>query len=351
MARWALWLVAALAFYALIPHPAYFDARYGVTQLYDGTAHNPFARRALAPALIRAGVALVPAPIRSRIDARVAPIARERGGRAEHGTVIAVSALLTVASMTVFFALLAQGLTALGVTMPAAAGASILVLPLLHVFTNFSVFAYDHLVLALFAAATLRLWLRGPADRGFDGLVLVAAFAKETALLLPLAALATEPRLGREGLWRFARRTAVVTLVQGALLWSVAGRPGEVVELHLRENLAIATQLSSWFATEAFEKTVFLPRGLAWPRPVGFHLGVWGPIVALAVVGAGRERSLGRATLAMALPLAALQFSFGVFNEVRNFYEVFPSLVWLSAAGMCRLLGRPTRPRSAAGSA
>lgn len=214
-----------------------------------------------------------------------------------------------------------------------------LCIPLLHVFTNFSVFAYDHLVLALFAGATLRLWQRGPADRGFDALLFVAAFAKETAILLPLAALATESRLGRQAGVRFARRIAVVAVIQGVLIWSVADRPGEIVELHLRENWATATQLQSWLSTEGFDRTVAFPGGLPVHRPVGFHLGVWAPLFVLAFLGSRREPRLGRALLVMALPLAALQFSFGVFNEVRNFYEVLPALLWLAAAGGLRVLG------------
>jgi hypothetical protein len=347
----ALWLLASVVWYALVPHPAYFDRRYGITSFHDGTAHNPFARRALAPALIEAGMALLPDALRGRIDARLAPITSARGGRLEHGSVIAVSACLTIVSLVAFLALLAAGFAALGVGATPATWLATLAVPLLHVFTNFSVFAYDQLVLALFAAATLRLWRRGARDRGFDALVAVAALAKETAVLLPLAALAVDDAPLSRRLGRFAARAGVVAAIQAALAWSVADRPGELVEMHLADNLRVVSQLSSWLVFEPFEHTVAFPGGLPIARPVGLNLLVWLPLVALAVHGGRSEPRLARALLAMALPLVALQFSFGVFNEIRNFYELLPALLWLACAGALRRSAASRASASAANGA
>ncbi len=339
-----LWSVAAVAFYGLVPHPAYFDARYGVTQFYDGAAANPFARRALAPALVRAGVAIVPRSVRAAIDARLAPITSSRGGRPEHGTVIAVSAALTIASIVAFLAVLTAGIRALGAGFGAAVLSSLLAVPILHVFTNFSVFVYDHFVLALFAATTLRLWRSGARDRAVDVWIAVTALAKETAILLPIAAFAVDDGPLRERAVRLARRGAIVVALQALLAWSVSDRPGALVEVHVRENLALAAHASSWFVFEPFDRTVLLPNGLPFGRPVGLNLLVWLPIAALGVVGARREPRLGRMLAVMAVPLVALQFAFGVFNEVRNFYELLPALLWLAAAGVLAIAARDQAP-------
>jgi len=336
----ALWLLAATAFYALVPHPAFFNPRYGVVRFYDHTARNPFARRVLAGELIRIGVAAIPGPIRAVIDERLLPVTQPRGGRPEHGTVIFVAAGLTVLSLAVFLGLLALGIRTLGVSPWLAVGLSLLGVPLLHVFTNFQVFAYDHLVLALFAAASLCLWRRGAGNGILDVLIAVAAVAKETAVLLTIAALAVDDGPITQRLGRFVRRVAIVALIQTGLVLMVSDRPGFPVEEHIRENWVLVTQWRNWFAFQPFESTVLFPGGLPFGRPVGFNLFVWVPLFALAMRGARREWRLARALVVMAIPLVPLQLMFGMFNEVRDLYELLPALLWLAVAGAMPAEGR-----------
>jgi hypothetical protein len=337
VARIVVPLVLAVSSYAIVQRPGFFAPRYGVVEFMQGTAHNPFARRALAPWLVQASVALIPAPVQARIDAVVEARTRARPATprlaAGYGTGLLVSVGWSILELAVFFHLVSR-LAALALGAWASLGFAAATALLWTAFGQYSVFIYDPLVMALWAGATLAVVRERP--RVVDALVLACALTKETAIALPLAAWFVAPprRRGR----RFALRTAVVVLVQAALVFIFRHRAGDVVETHWSENLGLASRLELWFQFEPYETTVAFPRGLAIARPVGFNLLLWVPLVIVAAVGwrdAKRPVRWATATLvALALPL---QVTICMLHEIRDLYEVFPWLLWLIALGLARI--------------
>ncbi len=330
----ALYLVAAIVLtFSFVRPPAGLgsNSRAPFGQMVDGTAHLPFANRALVPALVRAIDGAVSEEARARLDATL---------HDEHVVVRTLDQVAPawtrerlvqyLACLGILYASLVGFLYALrylwtgAVKAPPFTGAMV---PLLAVaalppfFDTYASYMYDFPALLLF---TLGLGLL--VRRRFVPFLLLYAVGclnKETTVLLTLVfALYFLVRndLGRR---RFAlllvAQVAIFVGVKLGLALRFSDNPGGVVEFRLFRNL------------------VRLPR-----YPLGSLYGGLA-LVAVFVWQWRRIPLFLRCAIVPLAPLIVLTFFLGYFDEIRDYYEALPALLLALAFLLCRLAGLEVR--------
>jgi hypothetical protein len=286
-----------------------------------GTAWRPYVKRVLVPLAVRGTDALLPAAVRSGIEAQVRlhPILTRRlGWQSEHASWYVLVFMLHGLSLFGFalaFRRLARRTFELdGVTASLAAAGALALLPIHFGYQNF---VYDFPDLALF---TLGLAFIAAGERTrFYLLWPLGLLNKETfVLLVPLFALRERERLPRGGLLAHAGvQLALAAGVWLALGWTFRHNPGAPLEWQLPHNL-----------THHPSTRQLLHDLVYWGAWVG-GLCFW-----------RQKRQLAGAALVVIGALVAITFFFGFMGEYRAFYEAWPLLALLLTHTALRLLGR-----------
>jgi len=338
-------LTVGTLFFVRLP---YHRERVELGSMVYGSAHKPYAYRALMPGLVRvaavAGDAALARMGKTRADSPLAAfgarLLNDRGAPAEvlqWSYEYAILFVLTVACLVGFGWLLRALTRQCYPEVPRfvsdiAPLLALAVIPL--VFFRQSNLVYDPMTLLLFTLGVHLIARR--SHLAFLLAFPLIALNKETALLLVPLVLLREA--GRIGPARLAALTVVPLASFAALrLWqahALRDRPGGLVEWHLEYNLA------------------------AFGDP-GFYLKTLGAVLPLAVlVGSGwarKPRFLRQGLVVTAIPLVASALFLGVLGEMRDYYEAYPFVFLLAIPTAVEVFGvhpiaaaRPAADRSRA---
>lgn len=310
----------------LEPHPSavndYWKAR--VPDMIYGRAHRPYVLRTLVPSLTR----LLRAGLRPPLDKRLQRpfygpptyLPRKMGILGWEQTylleyVIAIS--LSYCFLLGFpFALrsLAGSLYADGWVPFVAPLAAVLALPVF--FSKGTHYLYDFPSLTLFTLALSLLARRH--WRAFYPVFAIGILNKETMILATLVfGLAFWRSMPRATLLRhLAAQSLLFLAIQAGLRRIFAGTPGGAVELHL-------------------EKNILLIAGSSGPLAVGLLLAA----SFLVLLRLGRKPAFLRRSLGIMVPLGLSYLCFGIYGEVRVFYEAFPVLFLLAFQNVAEAFG------------
>jgi hypothetical protein len=106
----------------------------------------------------------------------------------------------------------------------------------------------------------------------------------------------------------------IFVLVKGILFSAFKGNPGGSLEFHLGHNLTL--------------------------QPYGFaELGMFIAAVLLCAWRWNEKPLFLRSAVWILLPLAGLTFWFGLLDEYRDYYEVYPVIMLLAAPAVANYLG------------
>jgi hypothetical protein len=333
------------------------DTRLDLGSLIDGTARRPYASRVLMPALVEAAVALSgrapstgPASLTTKgaLPWEAAAMAAGGRGAASHPLTRLGSRLLHemhappeayhyAYEYAVFFALsflcilgfgfLLRALTRLcypnnpGVLTDLGPVIGLAIIPL--VFFRYSNLVHDPTTLFVF---TLCLYLIVKRSRVWYLVVFpFAVLNKETAILLPIIFLLRESRFSprRQLAGLMVVQLGVYGGVRLLLTHALKGQPGSLVEMHLRDNLALMRGLGVYAKT----------------------LGAVGPLAVPVFYGWRRKPVfLRRGLIATAFPLASAAFFFGMFAELRGYYEAYPFVFLLAVPAVAEVFGVSVGP-------
>jgi hypothetical protein len=311
----------------------YWKAR--VPDMIYGRAHRPFVQRTLVPSTIRLLRQALPRWVLGalrrtasgpplRLPRKLGVLGWEPAFFTEYVLVMIVLFLVLLG-----FPFALRSLFRAVYEAPVAAGiapfAATLVLPFFF-FDRGTHYLYDFATLVLFTLA-LDAIARKSLGR-FYVIFALGVLNKETMILATLVfALVSWERLPRSTIVKHV--TAQLALFGGirlALERVFAGNPGGPAEWHLIKNWRLA---------------------LAPPDPWSLVLLAAGGILVFARLGQ-RPRLL-RQALVVLIPLLATYVLFGIYGEIRVFYEAYPLLFLLAFQNVCEALGRPLRERVAPG--
>lgn len=290
--------------------------------MVDGTAHKPFVYRALAPAVIRVIERAIPDTIQSRIrdvalHGSVSALFEYYHWEQKDAVAYVVTAGLLYLCLCLFvhaFGMLARTQYHLPVWFLRAL--SVVALAGLPCFFRYYSYLYDfpHLMLFCYALALMyrEKWYY------YFGLFFLTCLSKETAVLLPMVYI-----LYFRSEWRTAFFKLAVGIhglifvgVKLGLFLAFRENPGGSLEFHLGHNLTLLpysfAQLGMW---------VFMVVLCAWrwyEKPIFLRDAVW-----------------------MLLPLFGLTFWFGLLDEYRDYYEVYPVILLLMVPAVAEFLRVP----------
>jgi len=280
-----------------------------------GQANRPYAYRVLAPAVVWLLDRVVPETLTDRLGGLgLTQAVLDHHGWSAGPPRPYLLAVLTMWGGLLLFAAAARALFAAFLPTPwpeRVALAGLLALPGLH--AQYGYF-YDFLQLGGF---TLGLSLLARERwRAHAWLYPLLCLSKETSLLLLLPVWLESRRLplrSRAG-WLVLHATTWLA-VRAALVAALRGRPGGIVELHLRDN-----NLPLWRGLLA---------GDGWPAACALLL-----LVAAIAWRWRRKPPFLRRCLWMAAPLGLAAAFFGYFEERRQYMELFAPVLGLVATGV-----------------
>ncbi len=284
-------------------------------QMIYGEADKPFVARALLPITVRSVATVLPEGVHDACSefAETQPTLSWIFTELEWGPEYALEFLLALVCLAValvgFRYALFHLINAVYVVSPRfAAYAASVALVFLPVFFRYYSHIYDFPNLALFTLGLVAM-VRRRWSVYFIALFL-AAVNKETSILLILI-FAVYYRLRplsprRHYLLLLGAQLGLYVLIRGALSLHFAGNPGTFLEFHLLDhNLQILLPFS-------------IADAAAWLF-VGLLLGIqW-----------NKKPLLPRVGLLVLVVLCAMAVFFGYFDELRMYYEVFPSVCLL----------------------
>ncbi len=289
------------------------DPRSKVSDLINGTAHNPFVQRALIPILTRSVNTIVPQSLKSEFSTKLINIPRfhreiERLGWEEEFlpqyliafTFVFLSLLGWMFVIRELFGALYQTSLILTNIIPVVA---VYCLPVM--FHSGTHYLYDFPSIFFF---TTGLYLI--IQRKWVPFYLVYALGcinKETTVLLTVAfALIYFRNLGKPAFFKHvSTQLLIFSIVKSALMIVYSGNPGKNLEFHFFGNLY----------------NLFFPMTIV---TLLFFV-----IFTILIFYEIKNKPLVlRRTFFLIVPFFALTFTFGVLEEVRAMYEIF-SVVFL----------------------
>jgi len=300
----------------------YWKAR--VPDMIYGRAHRPYVLRTLVPSLTRLLRASLRPPLDKKMQSlfygppvylprKMGVLGWEQAYLLEY--VIAIS--LVYCFLLAFpFALrsLARSLYTDGWVSFVAPLAGVLALPVF--FSKGTHYLYDFPSLTLF---TLALALMARRRWGaFYPVFAAGTLNKETMILATLVfGLAFRRSMPRGAfLKHVAAQSLLFLAIQAGLRRLFTGTPGGAVEPHLEKNLILLASSSGPLV-----------------------LGLLAAAAFLILVRLGRKPAFLRQALAIMPPLALSYLCFGIYGEIRVFYEAFPVLFLLAFHNVAEALG------------
>jgi hypothetical protein len=323
------------ALYRFVVFPGmnlYPRARFG--SFISGRCDRPFCQRVLVPAVVRSAMAVMPAGVRSRIASGVRGLL-EGDPRLEYGRDYPVEFGLAVAvifgSLLGFaFAVRRLAQVSFGTrcwqcfVVPVAA---LVLLPGMYSYMNY---VYDLPNLFLF---TLGLLLIAAHSHAFLPVFIVATINKETAILLTLVwVLENRGRLSHGALLRGVGIQLLVWLVaRGAIAFVYRGNPGDAVEWHLPRTLEVVSRI----ARAPFNGTLLGQTRKHWTAGVALVTA------AAFLVSLRRAPRFLRYAASVGIPIVVLGFFFSFLEELRVYYEIYPTVLLTLGGGVAALFRRP----------
>lgn len=291
------------------------DPRIRFRDMIYGEAHKPFVTRALLPIAVRSVAAVLPQDVHDECSElavnqpTLAWIIEELEWDPEYALEFMLALIFMAAALVGFRYALYHLINAVYEVPPRfAAYAASLALAFLPVFFRYYSHIYDFPNLALFTLGLLMMLRRRWG--GYFIALFLAAVNKETSILLILV-FAAYFRLrplsrGRHYPFLLGAQLGLYLLIRGALSLHFAGNPGAFLEFHLMDhNIPILLPFS--VADAAAWIFLGLVLGIQWTKkPLFPRVG----ILVLAV-------------------LCAMALFFGYFDELRMYYEAFPSMCLL----------------------
>lgn len=287
--------------------------------MVDGTAHRPFVYRALVPMVIRAIEQIVPPACDERICemAKAGPIEElflRYGWEQEYASAYLISAMVLFISLLLFvhaFGVLAKSQYEMNPVFRRVL--SIAALAGLPCFFRYYSYLYDfpHLVLFCYAMAmmSLRRW------KFYFPLFVLACLSKETTVLL-VAMFVVHFWKERKNMPFTALAVAqimIFAVVKAFVNILFRDNPGTSVEFHLGHNLMLRPYDFSQITTFVVI-AVLCARNWAY-KPPFLKNAVW-----------------------ILLPLVGLTLFFGLLDEYRDYYEVYPIILLLTAPAIAECL-------------
>jgi hypothetical protein len=288
-----------------------------------GRANRPFVSRVLVPGLVRALQFVVPGGLRARLEseAEQLPLATlfahldhiPANLAAEFLTACLVMYGLLLGFLVTFRCLCGEVFDAPEGVRRAVPLFALCLLPSLFVYVSY---LYDFATLFLFTLGLLllrrRQWI------GFLVVVAISCFNKETAILLTML-MWIACAGGRRPKWYrtlLAVQLALFAVSRVILFLAFRENAGSNLEFHLIDhNLRLVR-----------------------PYPPASVMA-WVMVAALVAFDWRNKPRILRNSLWMLVPLSSLGFVFGYFDELRDYYEVFPAVVLLMAYSLVRLAG------------
>lgn len=319
-------LVAGVVLVMFLRHPGIGGFPFAtVPDVIYGRAHVPYVHRALVPTMVRLTIALVPAEARvslreaARQDSTISTIVRKLDWEVEFLLEYLVAALFAYFLLLAFAFSARYLFTGVYQSRPAFGNlvglAALLGLPPHFQYQNY---LYDPATLFLFTLG-LALMVRG------NWLAYVFVFAlgclnKETTILLTLVFATYFGTMGRMERGLFHKLTIAQLLIflsiEAALWVTFRGNPGSLVQFHLFDhNLGQLYPYS-------------LPTFCSW-------IGV----MLLMTYRWAEKPSFLKHALLVSLPLFVLTALFGYLDEFRDYYEVYPIALLLSAHTIGAVVG------------
>jgi hypothetical protein len=309
----------------------YPRARFGAT-IY-GRCERPFVQRVLVPWAVRAVTVVMPEGARGKAAGIVRGLvgtdprlAYARDYPVEFGLTVI---LLFGCLIGFAFALRRLARMTLGppdwqtYVIPVIA---LVLLPGMYTYMNY---VYDLPNLFLF---TLGLVLIAGHSRAFFPLFVIATVNKETAILITLVwLLENRERLPSRSLARGVGIQVLVWLVvRGAIGFIYRHNPGDAIEWHLPRNLATFSKI----VHSPFDGTLLSQVRLHWPAAFGLL------VLAALLLSLRRAPRFLRYALCVGIPILVMSVFFSFMEELRIYYELYPTALLILASGAASLLGR-----------
>jgi hypothetical protein len=183
---------------------------------------------------------------------------------------------------------------------------------------NYSNYVYDFPALFLFTLGLLLLWQR--KWNYFLVLFLISCFNKETTILLTLIFAIhfyKKDEVTRKFYYKFITFQLIIFAAVKILLFILfKNNPGGFVEFHLIDR--------NYLLFNGYSLTTFVVL----------------LIIFLTIFSRWNEKpKFLKDALWIAIPLVILTFLLGFFDELRDFYEVFPVIILLISLNIARILG------------
>jgi hypothetical protein len=293
-----------------------------VPEMIYGTAPKPFVLRTLVPTLVRLIREAIPDPTARRLWLRIlrrCPRLARGLPALEWQEEFLLEYLIGSALMQLCLVGFVLAMRALYECLYPDAGwrrellalGALLCLPFF--FRVGSHFLYDFASL-LFVALGLLLMERRRWVLFYPVLTLALLNKETSALLVAVFALRfLREMAARRWLAHVSSQVGLVVAVRSFLLYVYQANPGPPMRWHLRKNLLLIQE-----------------RGVDGPTVVLFALLLLPPAVRW-----WSEHRLLRAALGIVPPLTAAYFLFGVYGEIRMFYEAVPAgAIWLFQAAL-----------------
>ncbi|MFH0909327.1 MAG: hypothetical protein V1929_11240 [bacterium] len=318
-------VVTALVLVIFVRKPGingYKPAMFG--DMIHGDANRPFVNRALLPMATRAIVAVLPESLRSSLgdEALARPgihkllkdLKWEHDLLPEYLVATALMGLSLLGFLLVVRCLFRTVAEGPGWLFDLTALLAVLGLP---AFFKYYSYIYDFPALFLF---TLGLALLARERWGlFLAVYLVSCFNKETTILLSVIFVIRFLLRGRPGradaLKLGAAQLAIFLFSRGALHAMYGSNPGGTVEFHLLHNLQLLK-----------------------PYPLATFVAWLAVVVLVARDWKGKPEFLRDAAW-IVLPLFALTITFGLYDELRDYYEAYPIVFLLMMWSVADVLG------------
>jgi hypothetical protein len=304
-----------------------------------GRCDKPYVQRVLVPWAVRAGIAVMPEATRAKAAGFVRRLLgadpRLQYGR-DYPVEFGLASLLLFASLLGFaFALRRLARVTLGPECWQAWVVPVVALALLPGVYTYMNYVYDLPNLFLF---TLGLVLIAEHRRAFFPLFVIAVVNKETAIFLTLVwVLENHRSLPAKALaLGVGLQTFLWLVLRGAIGFIYRNNPGDAIEWHLPRNLSTLSKIVS----SPFNGTLLSKGREHWPAAVGLVL-----VVFLLASLRHAPRFL-RYALCVAVPIFAMSIFMSLMEELRIYYEVYPTVLLVLASGAGALFRR-----SVAGSA
>jgi hypothetical protein len=305
-----------------------------VPDMIYGRAHRPFVQRTLVPSTIRVVRLCLPrrAVNALRSGARAAPLFLRRkldvlGWEPEYFAEYILAMPLLFGLLLGFPFALRSLFHGLYVSVWGGALGPLLATALLPVlfFDKGTHYLYDFSTLLLFTLALGALARRRMST--FYLVFVLGCLNKETMILATLAFILGERSRSASAMlrWHVLAQVGLFAAAQVALHYVFADNPGGAVEWHLVENLRLMRTLPAGTSVLLLVSSAFLALARFREAPVFL-----------------------RRSAVLVVPLLASYLFFGIYGEVRVFYEVYPALFLLAFHSACSGLGLHLTPREAA---